>query len=64
MVINPGDYVMTPRFLRVEIQEVFVSEEAAKENGYTEPTHFEDDDYTILGKVTSRNHMDFAAAHK
>jgi hypothetical protein len=59
-----GDFIKTPRFLKVRIAEVFQTEREARKNGYTEPTHYEDDDYSIFGKVTGPNTMIFAAAAK
>lgn len=57
-----GERVMTPRFCTVKIDSVFNSVKEARENGFTEPTHYHKDGYTILGKSTSVNHMVFAAA--
>lgn len=62
--IHVGDYIHTPRFLRVAIEAVFDSEEAMRAAGYTEPTHFRDDDYVVLGKSIDAYHMTFAAAFK
>ena len=59
-----GDSVFTPRFCMVRIKEIFENREAAYEAGYTEPTYYEDDEYGITGKVTSYNHMVFAAIKK
>lgn len=59
-----GDTVYTPRFCTVKIQEVFETEQDAKINGYTEPTHYKyqhSDGYDILGKHTGLNRMNFAA---
>lgn len=56
-----GDRAMTPRFCTVKIEAVFTSTKEARKNGYTEPTHYHKDGYTILGKSTSINHMVFAA---
>lgn len=64
MEINVGDYVNTPRFLRVKIEAIFETREAAREEGYTEPTHFIDPDYEILGKSLGNNRMGFAAVSK
>lgn len=38
MKIKVGDYVRTPRFLEVRINEVFESEKEMRQAGYTEPT--------------------------
>lgn len=56
-----GDRVMTPRFCAVKIESVFTSVQEARKNSYTEPTHYHNDGYTILGKSTGVNHMVFAA---
>ena len=58
-----GYIIKTPRFLTVRINEVLTSEEAYKK-GYTEPTHFEDPDYDILGKAIGANRMEFSAVIK
>lgn len=63
-MIHPGDYVRTPRFLSVEIKEVFDNPELMHEAGYTETTHFQDPDYEVCGKSLDINHMIFAAARK
>lgn len=63
-MMKKGDYVNTPRFLRVRIEHVFSTEKKAREQGYTEPTHFIDDDYGILGKSLDLYHMKFAAYRK
>lgn len=59
--MNKGDYVYTPRFCTVKIEEVFESETAANDAGYTEPTYYSDDEYKILGKSIDMYHMQFAA---
>jgi hypothetical protein len=55
-----GDWVDTPRFLRVRVQAIFTEIEDAYAAGYTEPTHF-DGAYKILGKTYRPNYMRFAA---
>lgn len=62
--IHVGDYIRTPRFLSVKIEAVFDCEDAMRAAGYTEPTHFQDDDYVVLGKSLGFNRMSFAAAFK
>lgn len=62
-VIEAGDYVETPRFLTVKIQEV-LSREEARMKGYTEPTHYIDTQYDIRGKSIGLNRMVFAAIRK
>lgn len=64
MKIQKGDYVHTPRFLNVKVQEVFSSAEDLKRAGYTEPTHFNDKDFEVLGKSLGENRMEFAAGRK
>jgi|GEM_PF-1903351 len=59
-----GSYVETPRFLKVRIDEVFESGEEARRNGYTEPTHYVDEHYNILGKNIALNRMIFAGVKK
>ena len=64
-MIKKGDWVQTPRFLLVKINEVFKSEREAREAGYTETTHYllqHDNGYNVLGKVTGENKIVFAAA--
>lgn len=60
--MEKGDWVRTPRFLNVRIQEVFPNRETAYQASYTEPTHYESNGYAVLGKSTGINHMVFAAA--
>lgn len=62
--IKKGDYVRTPRFCTVQIETVFQNEEAAREQGYTEPTHYDDGAFGILGKSIGENRMVFAAFGK
>ena len=38
--MKKGDWVDTPRFLRVQIEDVLTPEQA-REQGYTEPTHYD-----------------------
>jgi hypothetical protein len=62
--MKKGDWVETPRFLKVKIQDVLAPDEA-REKGYTEPTHYWDDsEYDIFGKTTGHNRMQFAAVKK
>jgi hypothetical protein len=63
--MKKGDYVYTPRFCTCEIAEIYDDREAARRDGYTEPTHYKKDaDYDVLGKNTSVNYMIFAAVKK
>lgn len=59
-----GDYVETPRFLTVRIKKVFENMEAARLEGYVEPTHYEDPEYEIQGKHIGTYLMIFAAIKK
>ena len=63
-LLKPGDVVRTPRFLNVQIEEIFDSADIARAAGYTEPTHFVDETYEILGKSLDMYHMVFAAAFR
>lgn len=62
--MKKGDYVHTPRFLTVRIEEVYDSEAQARTAGYKEPTHYENAEYGILGKSLDLYHMEFAAYKK
>ena len=64
MKIQKGDCIHTPRFLNVKIQEVFSSAEDLKKAGYTETTHFMDEDFEVYGKSLGENRMEFAAGRK
>lgn len=55
-----GKYVYTPRFCSVRIRRIFESMEEAYEKGYTEPTHYHKDGYTVLGNFYKENHAVFA----
>lgn len=59
--MKKGESVYTERFCTVRIEKVFRSRETARKYGFIEPTYYEDDKYTILGKHTGTNHMIFAA---
>lgn len=62
--MKKGDYVMTPRFCTVQITEVYTNSFAAKEAGYTEPTHYMNEEWDIRGKSLGVNRMQFAAIRK
>ncbi|SDF62467.1 hypothetical protein [Sporomusa acidovorans] len=62
--IRVGAYVKTPRFCTVQLKEVFTDKHAANEAGYVEPTHYENEQWDILGKHTGINRMVFAAVKK
>lgn len=59
-----GDWIYTPRFCKVRIDEIFDTIAKAYKEGYTEPTHYIDTEYKILGKSLDGYHMVFAAAKK
>jgi len=59
MQIN--EYVNTPRFLTVRISAIFANADEAREAGYREPTHYDNDVYEIHGKHIGTNRMVFAA---
>ena len=59
--MKKGDRVYTPRFCSVAIEEVFESRQEAAEHGYTEPTHYHKDGYTVLGWFYKPNYALFAA---
>lgn len=61
--MKKGDYIYTPRFCNVRIEEVFENRDETRENGYTEPTHYKGD-YEVLGKSIGVNRMVFAAVKK
>ena len=56
-----NELIYTPRFEKVIIRVIFESTKEAYNKGYTEPTHYHKDGYTILGKHTGLNLMIFAA---
>lgn len=63
-MVKKGDYVRTPRFLMVRIEDVYDDERTMRKNGYTEPTHYWADDCVICGKSIGQNRMLFAACNK
>jgi|LSQX01.1.fsa_nt_gb hypothetical protein len=62
--MKKGDYVYTPRFCKVMISEVYESSDKACSDGFTEPTHYDDEHWHIRGKSTGINRMIFAAIKK
>lgn len=62
--MKKGAYILTPRFLKVKIEKIFRSEANARKNGFTEPTHYQDPYYGVLGKNTGYNTMIFAGYKK
>ena len=63
-IMETGKYIYTPRFCRVKIKEIFDSPREAMEAGYTEPTHYHKDGWTVLGKSLDMYHMEFAAVNE
>ena len=59
-----GDFVNTPRFCKVELAAVFPCPCTARERGFVEPTHFQNDQWEIWGKHTGKDMMIFAAILK
>ena len=59
-----GDHVRTPRFCTVTIKEVFESEDAAEDAGFTESAHIFDEPFGINGRSIDLYHMEFAAYRK
>ena len=59
--MKKGDAVYTPRFCTVRIEDVFETRAEAGAAGYKEPTYYEKDGYTVLGKSLDVYHMTFAA---
>ena len=64
MDIKLGDKVETPRFLKVRIAAMFEDVALAEGCGFSEPTHFRDEDYHIYGKPLGNNLMLFAAVKR
>lgn len=58
--MKKGEWIETPRFLKVRISKVFRSNERAMKEGFTEPTHYTDSEYYIRGKCLGNNRMLFA----
>jgi hypothetical protein len=61
--LKKGDWVDTPRFLKVQITQVCFDNDA-RALGFNEPTHYQNFYYNILGKNTGKNTMIFAAVLK
>jgi len=61
--MKKGDIVETPRFLNVKIEDV-LPRICAREQGFTEPTHYNDPNYDIFGKHIGKDEMIFAAVIK
>lgn len=61
--MKKGDWIETPRFLWVQITDVLTYKEA-REQGFSEPTHYRNEQYHILGKNVATNMMIFAAVKR
>ena len=61
--MKQGDAIYTPRFCTVVISDVLGRSEAY-DQGYREPTHYDNPDFDIYGKHTGTNRMSFAAVAK
>lgn len=59
--MKKGDNVYTPRFCTVTIEKVFNDYAEAVTSGYTEPTHYNDGKYGVLGKSIDQYTMEFVA---
>lgn len=60
-----GDWINTPRFCKVKIEQVFEDRRKAAEAGFTEPTYYRSDpEWDVLGKSIDMYHMTFAAVRK
>lgn len=58
--MKAGEKIYTPRFCTVNIEKAFESKTNAYAEGYTEPTHYHSNGYTILCKSLDMYHMEFA----
>ena len=61
-VIKVGDTIITSRFGAVVIRKVFDSLEEMTAEGYTNDSHYLDNDRAVFGKSLDTYHMVFAAA--
>ena len=59
-----GEWIDTPRFCKVRIEEVFEDNGKAWKQGYTEPTHYKNENWHIRGKSIGTNRMIFAAVRR
>lgn len=62
--LHPGDYVDTPRFCHVQLEQVYRDEAEMRQDGYTEPTDYRGSEYVVCGKSVGLNRMIFAVALK
>lgn len=58
--MKTNERIYTPRFATVTVEKIFESKKEARQEGYTEPTYYNENGYTILGKSTGWNEMVFA----
>lgn len=52
--------IYTPRFATVTVVKVFESKDKARQEGFSEPTYYHKNGFTVLGKSTGMNNMVFA----
>lgn len=62
--MKDGDRVYTPRFCTVIIERVFNNPMEAQKEGFTEPTHFHKNGWTVFGKSLDMYHMEFAGCRE
>lgn len=55
-----NERIYTPRFCTVMVEKIFENRKEARQEGYTEPTYYKENGFTILGKSTGMNTMVFA----
>ena len=55
-----NERIYTPRFCTVTVEKIFESRKEARQEGYTEPTYYNENGFTILGKSIGLNRMVFA----
>lgn len=55
-----NERIYTPRFCTVTVEKIFENRKEARQEGYTEPTYYEENGFTILGKSIGFNRMVFA----
>lgn len=55
-----NERIYTPRFCTVTVEKIFESRKEAQQEGYTEPTYYNENGFTIFGKSIGFNRMVFA----
>lgn len=55
-----NERIYTPRFCTVTVEKIFESRKEARQEGYTEPTYYHENGFTICGKSIGFNRMIFA----